>query len=134
LVQNSSRYEITVSAWEARMSLWIETPTIRDTSTGEVVMSFRDTNWSLNSARWLSDGVVELRMRKYPGSHMPAEVMATLDCSAKTARVGPDTMPIGDVEARLEQELVWPQAVAADPPDRLPGIFRRIIDMIRNGS
>jgi hypothetical protein len=108
-VSSSAIYEITVSAWEARMSLWIETPTLRNKVTGEVVVSFTDSNWSLNSAPWLSDDVVELRMRKYPGSHTPAEVMAVLDCSQRTAQVGEIVMPINQVEAALERALSWPQ-------------------------
>jgi hypothetical protein len=133
-VPNSANYEISLSAWEARMSLWIETPTLRNKATGEVVASFRDTNWSLNSARWLSDDVVELRMRKYPGSHTPAEIMATLDCSERTARIDGSVMPISQVETALEGALSWPQPPAATASSGLGGWIRRLIKAVRDAS
>jgi hypothetical protein len=133
-VPNSASYEISVSAWEARMSLWIETPTLRNKATGEVVLSLRDTNWSLNSARWRSDDVVELRLRKYPGSHTPAEIMATLDCSQRTARIDGMVMPISELEAALERALTWPQPPAATASSGLGGWIRRLIRALRDAS
>src|SRR6185436_1450296 len=54
----SGRFEITIAAWEARMSLWIETPTLSDRLTGQELLSFNDPHWSLDSAEWQSDSTV----------------------------------------------------------------------------
>ena len=59
------------------MSLWIETPSVLDKATGELLLSFKDSHWSLDAARWVSDSTVELTLRKYPGNHLPAQVVAT---------------------------------------------------------
>lgn len=44
------RYVVYVDAWEARMSLWVETPELVDTQTGRTLLGFRNTNWSLDEA------------------------------------------------------------------------------------
>jgi hypothetical protein len=104
----SGRFRIAISAWEARMSLWIETPTILDTETKEILLSFRDSNWSLDAARWLSDSVVELTLRKYPGNHLPSNVLVVLDCAHRNAKVGPtEVQSLADVEPTLERALTW---------------------------
>jgi hypothetical protein len=104
----SGRFEITIAAWEARMSLWIETPTLSDRLTGQDLFSFKDPNWSLDSAEWLSDSIVALKMRKYPGNHLPAHVVVTVDCLAGTADIGGTTVPsINDLERHLESALTW---------------------------
>ena len=96
------------------MSLWIETPTVMDKTTGETLLSFKDSNWSLDSARWLSDSVVELTLRKYPGNHLPAQVVATLDCANRNAKIGETVVnSLTQVEPALEQALTWR---TVDPP------------------
>jgi hypothetical protein len=106
----SGRFTITISAWEARMSLWIETPTLSDGSTNERLLVFKDSNWSLNSAEWLSDSIVVLKLRKYPGNHIPAEVTATIDCLAKTAEVnGKRVETLAQIERCLDEALTWRQ-------------------------
>ena len=54
----SGRFGISISAWEVRMSLWIETPLLCERRSGQRLLVFKDSNWSLNSAEWLSDSVV----------------------------------------------------------------------------
>ena len=65
------RFLISISAWEARMSLWIESPTLSERDSGEQLLAFTDQNWSLDSADWLDEAVVVLNLRKYPGNHRP---------------------------------------------------------------
>jgi hypothetical protein len=104
----SGRFQIVISAWEARMSCWIETPTLRDQTTGEILLSFKDSNWSLEATRWLSDIVVELTLRKYPGNHLPAQIVATLDCIHGNAKIGETVVrSFAEVEAALEHGLTW---------------------------
>ncbi len=98
------------------MSLWIETPAVLDKTTGETLLSFKDSNWSLDAARWLSDSVVEFTLRKYPGNHLPVNVIATLDCANKTARVGETELgSLAEVELALERALTWRTATATPP-------------------
>lgn len=106
----TGRYRISTSAWEVRMSLWIESPTIMDSSSGKALLSFRDPHWSLDSAEWLTESVVVLRMRKYPGNHQPPQVSATVDCAARTAEVGTaGPVPLGRLERSLDRALTWVQ-------------------------
>jgi len=70
------------------MSHWIETPTLTDSTTGERLLTFTDSHWSLDQATWTDDSHVVLVMRKYPGNHKPVDVTAHVDCLARTASVG----------------------------------------------
>lgn len=123
----SGRFRIAISAWEARMSLWIETPTVLDKTTGETLLAFKDSNWSLDAARWVSHSVVELTLRKYPGNHLPVNVVATLDCASRTARVGQVELgSLAEVEPALERALTWRTMAPTRPPARgLASTFRR---------
>jgi hypothetical protein len=122
----SGRFRITISAWEARMSLWIETPTLLDKMTGTTLLSFRDSNWSLDAARWLTDSIVELTLRKYPGNHLPPQLVATVDCVNRCARVGNlEATPLEEVEAALERALTWRTVAAAPPPRGFAAGLRR---------
>ena len=104
----SGRFGISISAWEVRMSLWIETPVLCDRTNGQRLLVFKDSNSSLNSAEWLSESVVLMKLRKYPGNHLPAEVVTTIDCIARTAEVeGKKVNSLSEVERFLEEALVW---------------------------
>jgi hypothetical protein len=82
------RFHIWISSSEVRMSHWVERPTLTDTQTRQNILYFQDSNWSLDQAVWLDDHTVQLVMRKYPGNHQPVDVTATVDCLARTAKVG----------------------------------------------
>ena len=103
----SGRFEITISAWEARMSLWIETPTLLDRHSNEAILVFQDPNWSLDSATWTSDATVVLTLRKYPGNHRPTSLVATVDATARTATVEGTTVPLTALESLLDEQLTW---------------------------
>jgi hypothetical protein len=103
----SGRFEITISAWEARMSLWIEVPTIHDRVAGKELLTFEDPHWSLDSTEWRSDSVVALTMRKYPGNHRPVDIVATVDCLGATADIGGTTVPLEQLERSLDSALTW---------------------------
>lgn len=101
-------YIVTVSSWEVRMSLWIDTPTLTNRTTGENLLSFNDPNWSLNEARWIDDSTVVLRLRKYPGNHSPGAIDVTINCAARTAVVGLVAVrKLDEVERQLEKALDW---------------------------
>ncbi|MGE0440445.1 MAG: hypothetical protein AB7S39_08115 [Gemmatimonadales bacterium] len=102
------RYTITTSAWEVRMSLWIETPSLADSATGQVLWTPEDGNWSLDAALWTGPATLRLTLRKYPGNHTPADVTAEIDCRALTARVGDGPAePLDTLDRRLERALRW---------------------------
>jgi len=130
----SGRFEVRVSPWEARMSLWVETPTVVDTATGRELLAFADVRWSLDEAEWVSDSVVELWLRKYPGSHRPPGVMVTVDCDGETAQIGEATVPFREVERTLDQALTWPQPPAPEPPRGFVGILQRLYRLWRGAS
>lgn len=82
------RFHIWTSDIEVRMSHWIERPTITDTQTRQNILYFQDGHWSLDQAIWTDAHTVQLVMRKYPGNHQPVDLTATVDCLARTAKVG----------------------------------------------
>lgn len=96
------RYVIGVDMREARMSLWVESPELVDTLAGETLLRFNDSNWSLDSARWQSDSLVALQLRKYPGDHTPGSFEVLVDCALHTAAVGGTA--VGDLSG-VEREL-----------------------------
>lgn len=98
------RYAIYIDMWEARMSHWIECPSLVDTRNGETLLRFCDSNWSMDRARWQGDAVVAMNLRKYPGDHRPASFEVVIDCAARTATVaGMPAAALGEVEAALER-------------------------------
>ena len=102
------RYIITVDSWEARMSLWIDSPTLADRRTGDKVLSFEDPNWSLDAARWLDDSTVVLTLRKYPGNHTPGSIDVTVDCAGRTAMIGAVRVDgLSQLEPEMEKALKW---------------------------
>ena len=88
------------------MSHWIDMPELRDASTGEVMLSLADANWSLDTAQWLSPGEVSLSLRKYPGGHQPSSVEVRIDCIARSARIGGGAViGLAGVEAALDRAI-----------------------------
>ncbi len=117
------------------MSLWVETPAILDKASGECLFSFEDPHWSLNSASWLSEAVVELRLRKYPGGHTPQEITLTIDCVAKIAQVEQERVPVlRDVEPALNRVLTWPQPVQNKPNTGIANLVRRLLSARKNDA
>lgn len=73
-------YAVRVDAWEARMSLWVETPKNIDCHSRTVLFAFSDERWSLERATWLNASVVHLLLRRFPGDHLPTFVEVVVDC------------------------------------------------------
>jgi len=96
------RYVVRVYPWEARMSLWIESPELYDTAAGQALFVPKDSHWSLDSAVWKSESVVAMQLRKYPGDHLPCQFEVTFDCVSLHASLG--GVAVGNV-AKLEQAL-----------------------------
>ena len=100
------RFVIRVNAWEARMSLWVETPNLYDTVANESLLTFRDSNWSLDHASWETGNIVTMSLRKYPGDHTPPSVAVTINCVARTASVaGKSLKSLNEIEPALECAL-----------------------------
>ena len=114
--------------YEAFNSHWVLIPTIEHVATAEVLLKL-DRGWSMDESAWVSDSVVELTLRKYPGNHSPADVVATVDCAARTGKVGQGKMrPLGELEADLNAVLTWIHATPAPPPRNL---LERILRSLR---
>jgi hypothetical protein len=102
------RFQVFVEVWEARNSLWVESPMLYDAETKTTLLKFADDNWSLDSAEWTSNSQVQFTLRKYPGNHTPTQLVATIDCNSRTARVDELLpVPLEDMEALLEHLLRW---------------------------
>jgi hypothetical protein len=113
------KFRITIEMYEAFNSHWVLLPTIEDVATTEVLLKL-DRGWSMDDSKWVGDDVVELTLRKYPGNHSPAEVVATIDCARRMARVNAGEMlPLDALEANLDAALTWIYAEPASPPRNL---------------
>jgi hypothetical protein len=105
-VSPNGRYEVRTRPWEARMSLWVETPFIIDTSVQHALLRFTNSSWSLVSSQWQSESMVLLHMSKFPG-HFPATFKVTVDCEKHSAVVhGLCVDSLSAVEQTLEQALL----------------------------
>lgn len=89
------------------MSLWIEVPAMHDRVAGNELLTFDDPHWSLDAAEWRSDSIVALTMRKYPGNHRPVQVVAVVDCLARTADVSGTSVALERLEHSLDSALTW---------------------------
>ena len=100
---STGRFIFRIFAWEARMSLWIESFTLVEAASGASVFGLSDAAWSLDNAEWTSDTVVKMRLRKYPGDHTPSAFEVKLDCGARTAEIdGRAVESLEKVERALE--------------------------------
>lgn len=96
------RYMIGVESQEVRAFQWVDTPQLIDSTTGSVLLGLADTCWHLDSAQWLSDSVVVMRMRRFPDGLGSYEVR--VDCGQQTAWVdGGEAEPLGRLEDVLSQ-------------------------------
>lgn len=85
------------------MSHWIEAFALLESSSGAVVFEPSDSNWSLDSAVWLNDSTVLLRLRRYPGDHTPPVFEVKVDCQACTAEVaGQTSIPLQAIDSVLD--------------------------------
>lgn len=112
-ISPSKRFEIQVEAWEARNSLWVNSPVIWDAEQSSTIFSFKDECWSLDSATWVGDSTVRLLLRKFPGNHSPDHIRVEVSCIATTALVhGTAGMAafstrLDELEVALDHKLKW---------------------------
>jgi hypothetical protein len=100
---NGGDYVFHTWAWEARMSHWIESFALVDVASGRSLIAFKDSNWSLEQALWLSSSVVRFSVRKYPGDHTPSEFEVEADCATLLAHVqGGAEIPFSEIEPTLD--------------------------------
>jgi hypothetical protein len=110
-ISPTSSYEIRIESWEARNSMWVQTPTIIDLQLQDTILEFRDPYWSLNNAEWISNTDVKVTLRKYPGNHIPAELAIEVECKHRLA-----TLPNGQqvaitaLEDQLDLLLQWKES------------------------
>ena len=102
------RFQVRVEAWEARNSLWIESPAIYDARSEEIILKFQSEMWSLDKAEWKTGEVVDLTLRKYPGNHTPSQLLAAVNCQRQTAELRPlPAVSLAELERLLENQLTW---------------------------
>ena len=102
------RFQVRVAMWEARASLWVESPQIWDTVANTLVLRFSDDNWSLDHCHWQTGALAQLTLRKFPGNHAPAQVLAIVDCATQVAALpSQPQVPLPQLEAALDSLLRW---------------------------
>lgn len=87
------------------MSLWIESPCLVDAASGATIFAFRDVHWSLDSATWISDDIVQWQLRKYTGHHRPVDLSAQIDCARRIAVCDGREFPLTTADAALDARL-----------------------------
>jgi hypothetical protein len=116
-VSPGGAFELRVRAHSGRMSHDILTPSIVATRTGEALVEFADSSWSLDRHEWLGESMIRLVLRKYPGNHLPAEVSCTVDLAARSATFADGVgVPLSGLAAALEARLQWVDRM----PDPIP--------------
>jgi len=101
-------FEIKVDAWEARNTLWVESPIICDTKSGETLFQFASEMWSLDKIDWLADALAQLALRKYPGNHSPTQLIVVIDCRNRTAEFkSHQALSLQELEKVMERQLTW---------------------------
>ena len=101
------RYRVEVTVWEAGNSHWVYSPHIIDTEHDTCLFKFTNHRWSLDRDTRLSETLLEVMLRKYPGDRMGTGVRVVIDCARRTALCG-DGPEIGFsvLELALEEMLV----------------------------
>ncbi|MDB6174379.1 MAG: hypothetical protein JWL59_3690 [Chthoniobacteraceae bacterium] len=85
------------------MSLWIESPELIEVGMAAPLFRFRDSNWSLDEAKWLTESVVVMQVRRYPGDHTPSQFEFRIDAEKRLATIGSaQALPLSDLESMLE--------------------------------
>jgi hypothetical protein len=122
------RYRVVTYAVEARMSHWLQLPQIEDLASGDVLCQFRDSLWSLDQALWQTDTLVRLLVRKYPGGHQPTTLAIDIDCLARKAHIGADSVAIEDIDALAERSLRWADRKMVDTREAPRSNHRSMLD------
>jgi hypothetical protein len=97
------RFDLVTVASEAKMSHWIETPTLLEARTGRELFAL-DFQWSADSVAWSGDSrTVTLSLRKYPGDVPGVTLTADLLTGEAqfVSRAGVERVPIADISAWL---------------------------------
>jgi len=103
VVSPSGRYAVEVDPREARNTQWVYTPRVIELTTGKIVLALSDTRWSMDSATWTSGSEVSLRLRKFPGDHLPVHLEVLVDCAEGTALVAAgQRCGLAELEATLD--------------------------------
>lgn len=85
------------------MSLWVYRPEIIDAETQTLVLKFVDPNWSMDFAKWESETVVRLGLRKFPGDRDGITVQ--INCEARCGAIGDSRFSLTELEKALELGL-----------------------------
>ena len=102
------RFQVRVSPWEAGASRWVESPEIWDTVADALVLRFADDKWSLDHCHWQNNSLAQLTLRKFPGNHMPTQLLVLVDCTSQLAALPSQAqLPFPQLEAALDGVLHW---------------------------
>ena len=101
------RFQVRVDQWEARNSLWVESPEIWDTIENKTLFRFKSELWSIDRSEWLTEVLVSLTLRKYPGNHLPVDLGVVLDCEKQNASIRSLVVDLQELEALMEQRVLW---------------------------
>ena len=94
-------YRLQVSSEEMKMSHWIDRPYVTRVSDQRVIYR-AEYPWSLNSHRWLSEDILELDLRRYPGDCPSCSVRLRLR-DARFQQGGDKWRPLAELDRVLEQ-------------------------------
>ena len=88
------------------MSLWVYTPEIIDAVLDTPLLRFTDSGWSSDKASWLTDTLLTIVLRKYPGDKTGNGLRVLIDCASETADFRDQLgIPLHALEQALEQSL-----------------------------
>ncbi|WDY60167.1 hypothetical protein [Pseudomonas sp. PSKL.D1] len=99
-------FQIVVSPWEPRHSLWVHTPRLVDRQQGTCLFSFADRQWSMDAANWVNASTVQLTLRKFPGHQTREGIRVVIDCARRCGWLHEGReVELAELEAELEARL-----------------------------
>lgn len=123
------QYRLRLLPMEMRMSHWIMRPMLERCADRRRLFGFIDPSWSVDDAHWLNAAQIELKLRRYPGNHQPAQLCVRIDCRHQTARIGTEQVPWSQLEALAERSLHPVEADAAPKRGAWRDWLRRLLGL-----
>lgn len=132
LLSPGGQYRLRLVPMEMRMSHWVIRPLLQRCADGRQLFAFDDPAWSVDDAHWLDATRVELRLRRYPGDHLPTQLCVHIDARQHSGQIGAERVPWSQLEelARRSLRTVVPAGTVpagTTTPARWRGWLRRLL-------
>ncbi|MBN3575924.1 hypothetical protein [Vibrio neptunius] len=95
----NGKYQVATSAHEMKMSHWVHSPVIRETSSGKVILNLEFTAWGLRSVTESNERLV-LILYRYPDGN--SDYCVEVDPINRVVLISGEEYPLINIESTLE--------------------------------